>query len=132
MEAVAFPNVYKKYSHLLGHGKFLLIEGKIEEREGKQQFIIQQVSNLEEWLQTKTVKQSVLYLKIDEDKQDESSLQQLNQLLKEHQGTAAVILHYEKKRKTIRLGSENNINPTPELLQLLRNVLGPKNVVLKE
>ncbi|MGF6948137.1 DNA polymerase-3 subunit alpha [Neobacillus sp. B4I6] len=132
MEAVAFPNVYKKYSHLLGHGKFLLIEGKIEEREGKQQFIIQQVSNLEEWLQTKTVKQSVLYLKIVEDKQDESSLQQLNQLLKEHQGTAAVILHYEKNRKTIRLGSENNINPTPKLLQLLRNVLGPKNVVLKE
>ncbi|MEH7373815.1 DNA polymerase III subunit alpha [Neobacillus drentensis] len=132
MEAVAFPNVYKKYSHLLGHGKFLLIEGKIEEREGKQQFIIQQVSNLEEWLQTKTVKQSVLYLKIVEDKQDESSLQQLNQLLKENQGTAAVILHYEKNRKTIRLGSENNINPTPELLQLLRNVLGPKNVVLKE
>ncbi|SMQ83418.1 DNA polymerase III catalytic subunit, DnaE type [Bacillus sp. OV166] len=132
MEAVAFPNVYKKYSHLLGHGKFLLIEGKIEEREGKQQFIIQQVSNLEEWLQTKTVIQSVLYLKIVEDKQDESSLQQLNQLLKENQGTAAVILHYEKNRKTIRLGSENNINPTPELLQLLRNVLGPKNVVLKE
>ncbi|PGY10007.1 DNA polymerase III subunit alpha [Bacillus sp. AFS031507] len=132
MEAVAFPNVYKKYSHLLEHGKFLLIEGKIEEREGKQQFIIQQVSNLEEWLQTKTVIQSVLYLKIVEDKQDESSLQQLNQLLKENQGTAAVILHYEKNRKTIRLGSENNINPTPELLQLLRNVLGPKNVVLKE
>ncbi len=132
MEAVAFPNVYKKYSHLLGHGKFILLEGKIEEREGKQQFIIQQVSNLEEWLKTKLKKQPVLYLKIVEEKQDEKSLQQLNQLLKENQGTAVVILHYEKKRKTIRLGAENNINPTPELLQLLRNVLGPKNVVLKE
>lgn len=132
MEAVAFPNVYKKYSHLLGHGNFVLLEGKIEEREGKQQFIIQQVSNLEEWLQMKSVKQPVLYLKIVEDKQDENALQQLKQLLKENQGTAVVILHYEKDRKTIRLGAENNIDPTPALLQLLRNILGPKNVVLKE
>ena len=132
MEAVAFPNVYKRYSHLLGQGKFVLLEGKVEERDGKQQFIIQQGSNLVEWLQTKSVNQSVLYLKIVEEKQDDQSLQQLNLLLKENQGKAAVVLHYEKNRKTIRLGEENNINPTPDLLQLLRNMLGPKNVVLKE
>jgi DNA polymerase-3 subunit alpha len=129
---VAFPNVYKKYSHLLGHGKFLLIEGKIEEREEKQQFIIQQVFQLEDWLKTKARKQSVLYLKIVEEKQDEKFLQQIQQILKENQGTASVILHYEKSRKTIKLSAENNINPTLELLQLLRKMLGPKNVVLKE
>ena len=132
MEAVAFPNVYKRYSHLLGQGKFVLLEGKVEERDGKQQFIIQQGSNLVEWLQTKSVKQSVLYVKIVEEKQDDQSLQQLHQLLKENQGRAAVVLHYEKSRKTIRLGDENNINPTPDLLQILRNMLGPKNVILKE
>jgi DNA polymerase-3 subunit alpha len=132
MEAVAFPNVYKKYSHLLGHGRFTLLEGKIEERDGKQQLIIQQVFLLEEWLKTKTRKQSVLYLKIVEERQDEKFLQQIHQLLKDNQGTAAVILHYEKSRKTIKLGEENNIKPTLELLQLLREMLGPKNVVLKE
>ncbi|MBV7506088.1 DNA polymerase III subunit alpha [Bacillus sp. sid0103] len=132
MEAVAFPNVYKKYSHLLGHGKFTLLEGKVEERDGKRQFIIQQVFLLEEWLQTKTRKQSVLYLKIVEENQSEKFLQQIHQLLKENRGVAAVILHYEKGRKTIKLGEENYINPTPELLELLREMLGPKNVVLKD
>lgn len=132
MEAVAFPNVYKKYSHLLGHGKFTLLEGKIEERDGKQQLIIQQVFQLEEWLKTKTRKQSVLYLKIVEERQDEKFLQQIHQLLKGNQGKTAVILHYEKSRKTIKLGEGNNIKPTLELLQLLREILGPKNVVLKE
>ncbi|MCM3116648.1 DNA polymerase III subunit alpha [Neobacillus sp. MER 74] len=132
MEAIAFPNVYKKYSHLLGHGKFTLLEGKIEERDGKQQFIIQHVFHIEEWLKTKTSKQSVLYLKIIEEKQDDKLLFQIHQLIKENQGTASVILHYEKSRKTIKLGEENNINPTFELLQLLRGMLGPKNVVLKE
>jgi DNA polymerase-3 subunit alpha len=132
MDAVTFPNVYKKYSHLLGQGKFTLLEGKIEERDGKQQFIIQNVSNLEEWLKTKSIKQPVLYLKIVEEKQDDKFLQQINKLLKKYQGTAVVILHYEKDHKTIRLSSENNINPAPELLQLLRNMLGPENVVLKD
>ena len=41
MEAVVFPVVYKKYSHLLDHGKFAVIEGKVEERDDKLQFIIQ-------------------------------------------------------------------------------------------
>jgi DNA polymerase III subunit alpha len=132
MEAVAFPNVYKKYSHVLGKGNFTVIEGKIEERDGKQQFIIQQAAPLEEWLKTKSRKQPVLYIKIVSEKQDEKLLQQINQLLKENQGTTVVILHYEKDRKTIRLGAENNINPTPELLQALKDMLGPQNVVLKD
>ncbi|MEH7157621.1 DNA polymerase III subunit alpha [Neobacillus drentensis] len=132
MEAVAFPNVYKKFSHLLGHGKFVLLEGKIEDRDEKQQMIIQQVFPLGEWLKAKMPLQSVLYLKIIEEKQDEKFLQEIHQLLKENPGTATLILHYEKSRKTIKLGPENTINPTLELLQLLRNLLGPKNVVLKE
>ena len=98
----------------------------------KQQFIIQQAANLEEWLKTKSRKTPVLYLKIVAEKQDEKLLQQINKLLKVNQGTAVVILHYEKDRKTIRLGPEKNINPTPELLQSLKDILGQKNVVLKD
>ncbi|MDQ0197012.1 DNA polymerase III subunit alpha [Neobacillus ginsengisoli] len=132
MEAVAFPNVYKKYSSLLDQGKFALIEGKVEEREGKPQFIIQQVFEIEPWLKAKTVKKSVLYLKIEEDKQDETSLQQLNRLLKENRGTTGVVLHYEGSRKTVRLAAGNNINPNVKLLHILRDFLGSNNVVLKE
>jgi DNA polymerase-3 subunit alpha len=132
MEAVAFPNVFKKYSYLLDQGKFALIEGKVEEREGKPQFIIQQVSEIEPWLKEKIVKKSVLYLKIEQDKQDEKSLQQLNRLLKENRGNTSVVLHYEAIRKTVRLATENNINPNAELLKKLNDFLGSNNVVLKE
>ncbi|MGG3471076.1 DNA polymerase III subunit alpha [Neobacillus pocheonensis] len=132
MEAVAFPNVYKKSSLQLGQGKFAWLDGKIEERDGKQQLIIQQVFDLEQWLETHAVKQSVLYLKIVKDKQDEKSLQKINHVLKGNKGETNVVLHYESTRKTIKLGLENNINPTPELLEQLRLILGPKNVVLKD
>jgi DNA polymerase-3 subunit alpha len=74
----------------------------------------------------------VLYLKIEQDKQDEKSLQQLNRLLKENRGNTSVVLHYEAIRKTVRLATENNINPNAELLKKLNDFLGSNNVVLKE
>jgi DNA polymerase-3 subunit alpha len=132
MEAVAFPNVYKKYSLFLQKGRLALLEGKIEERDGKLQFIIQQVFEIEAWLKMKLAKQQALFLKIPMDKQDEHSLQYINQLLNKHKGSAAVILHYESTRKTIRLGSEKNIHPTPQLLEQLKKFLGSSNVVLKD
>lgn len=132
MEAVVFPNVYIKYPDLLAQGKFALIDGKVEERDGKLQFIIQQIFDIENWLQTKSLKRTVLYLRITKEKQDEISLKQLNHLLNENKGSTNVVLHYEISRKTVRLTGENNINPTAKLLELLRTFLGSNNVVLKE
>ncbi|MCM3692115.1 DNA polymerase III subunit alpha [Neobacillus niacini] len=132
MEAVAFPIVYKKYSHLLDHGKFVVMEGKVEERDGKLQFIIQQVSEIEPWLSSKTKQESILYLKIVQGKQDEHSLNQLKQLFKGNTGKTKVVLHYETSKKTIRLGNEFMIEPSGKLLKLLSEFLGNNNVVLKE
>lgn len=133
MEAVAFPNVFKKYQTLLGQGNFVLIEGKVEEREGKGQFIIQQVFDLEEWTKTKPIRQQpVLYLKISAEQPNEKILNSINNILAEHKGAASVILHDEATRKTVKLGSEKQVHPTFELQQKLRNLLGEKNVVLRD
>ncbi|MFP7299515.1 DNA polymerase III subunit alpha [Neobacillus niacini] len=132
MEAVAFPIVYKKYSHLLDHGKFVVMEGKVEERDGKLQFIIQQVSEIETWLSTREKHESILYLKIVEGKQDEQSLHHLKQLFKGNTGKTKVVLHYETSKKTIRLGNEFMVEPSSTLLNILCEFLGNNNVVLKE
>lgn len=132
MEAVAFPVVYKKYAHLLDHGKFAVMEGKVEERDGKLQLIIQQVSEIETWLSSKMKQESILYLKIVEGKQDEHSLNKLKQFFKGNTGKTKVVLHYETSKKTIRLGSEFMIDPSSKLLNILCEFLGKDNVVLKE
>jgi DNA polymerase-3 subunit alpha len=132
MEAVVFPNDYKKYTANLVQGNIVVLEGKVEEREGKHQIIIQQVFEIEKWIQAQPDKQSVLYLKIIKEKTDENSLMQLKALLKGHKGDASVILYYEKDRKTVKLSPENNIDPSPTLLKLLSDFLGQQNVVLKE
>nr|WP_263325442.1 DNA polymerase III subunit alpha [Neobacillus sp. Marseille-Q6967] len=131
MEAVAFPIVFKKYSHLLEHGKFAVLEGRIEEREGNLQFIIQDVFEIELYINEKK-KQPVLYLRIIKEKQDEQNLKQLKEMLKRNNGKTNVILHYETSRKTIRLGNEFNVHPSHTLLKQLKSFLGIDNVVLKE
>ncbi|MGJ7912814.1 DNA polymerase III subunit alpha [Neobacillus sp. LXY-1] len=130
MEAVAFPEVYKRYSLLLEQGSFVVISGKLEERDGKSQLIIKHAVDMEQWLKVK--KQPVLYLKLTEKHQDDSTLHQLNIILDQNKGEAGVVLHFEVTRKTVRLAKEKNINPTPELLQSLKNFLGANNVVLKD
>ncbi|WP_160723982.1 DNA polymerase III subunit alpha [Bacillus sp. USDA818B3_A] len=132
MEAVAFPNVYKRFQLVLKQGSFVLLEGKVEERENQRQFIIQQVFELEQWLQNNTQKPSVLYLKVSQGQQDESTLRKIELLLKANPGNAQVVLHYEESRKTIKLGDEYKVKPGPQLLQELRNFLGLKNVVLRD
>ena len=132
MEAVVFPNVYKRFQIVLKQGSFVLIEGKVEEREGQLQFIIQQAFDLEQWLKTNSRQQPVLYLKVSASMRDETTLQKINLLLKENKGNSPVVLHYEDSRKTIRLGMEYRVKPEPQVLEKLRNLLGSKNVVLKE
>lgn len=132
MEAIAFPDVYKKSSALLKQGNFALLEGKIEKREEKLQLIIQQVHEIDQWVKSKTIKQPVLYLKISKELHEDHYIQKLNQLLGKNKGDTSVILHYESTRKTLRLGAANNVHPTPDLLQSLREILGPQNVVLKD
>ncbi|MEH7121291.1 OB-fold nucleic acid binding domain-containing protein, partial [Neobacillus vireti] len=132
MEAVAFPNLYKRFQLLLKQGSFVLLEGKIEEREGQLQFIIQQVFDLEQWVKTKSKQQPVLYLRVPAGVKDETLLKKINQILKGNKGNSPVVLHYEDSRKTIRLGAEFKVQPEPYLLLELRNILGTKNVVLKE
>jgi len=132
MEAVVFPNVYKKYLSLFHQGGFAVLTGKIEEREDKLQLIIQEAEDMEQWLEANSIQQSLLYLKIEKDRQDDQTLLQINKCLQKSKGEVGVIMHYESPRKTISLGEKNKINPTPQLLEALKEILGPDNVVLKD
>ncbi|WP_042459660.1 DNA polymerase III subunit alpha [Neobacillus dielmonensis] len=132
MEAVAFPEAYRRFSSLLQEGKFAVIEGKVEQRESKLQMIIQQAYDIDQWIQTKIVRKSVLYLKISKDKQHESLLNQINHILEKNKGNAKVVLHYEVTKKTVALSDTKNVNPTAKLLENLKDLLGSDSVVLKE
>jgi DNA polymerase-3 subunit alpha len=132
LEAVIFPEAYKKSSQLIEQGNLVVIEGKTEVRSGKPQFIIQKAASLESWIQEAIVSFPVLYLKIEMEKQNPAFLQQVNRLLKNYRGSTEVVLRYEGTNKTVKLTKENNVARSMELIEKLKQLLGSSNVILRE
>jgi DNA polymerase III subunit alpha len=132
LEAVIFPETYRKFTQLINQGNLIVIEGKSEERSGKQQFIIQKAMELKSWIETTKKDSPVLYLKIQKEKQDPAFLQQVNLLLKNYKGETDVVLYYEGVNKTVKLTRENNVARSSELMQKLKLLLGSSNVILRE
>ncbi|OCA91370.1 DNA polymerase III subunit alpha [Bacillus sp. FJAT-27225] len=129
LEAVAFPDVYRKYSKLLNQGRMAVVEGKTEERNGKLQFMIRSAFDIEEWVAVHQKER--LYLRLTAVNQETGRLTELKELLSSNKGTAEVVLHYDGANKTIKLGSAHQVMPTESLLQELKRFLGEENVVLK-
>jgi len=132
IEAVAFPLVYKRSGHELKQGDIVLLDGKMEERDGKNQFIIQAVLDVEKEIKEKKQNSATLFLKIDANDQNSDRLNELKGILKKHLGPIPVILHYADIEKTVLLSKAYKINGSEFCLRDLRDFLGEKNVVLKK
>jgi len=130
MEAVVFPTVLKRYSILLQQGNIVIVDGKIEERNGAKQLII---SSAKEVVKNEEAEEgkNVLYLKIQKHQEQGEFLHVLKKLLNRHSGGTPVILYYEETRRSIRLGKEDYVQPTTVLLKEIQSLLGSDNVILK-
>lgn len=126
-DAVVFPSVYKQYGHVLGQGKMALLEGKFDERDGKSQYIVQQVLDLEKEGDQKPV----LYLRIAKGTDSAGKMNELKALLKKHHGAVPVIVYNEETEKSLLLPGEFSINAERGSMGELKKVLGDNNVVLK-
>jgi len=132
MEAVAFPDVYRKFSAVLGQGNLAVIEGKAEERGGELQFIIQRADLLTDWLKSHASSQTVLYLKIIKEMEKPAFLQELKQLLGKYKGNTPVVLYYGGTKTTVRLTKESFVTPGTVFIDLLKDLLGEENVILRD
>ncbi len=68
MEAVVFPDQYRRLSPLLEEGALLFAAGKMEERQEKTQFIMSSASLLE---QTEADRAPSVYIKIEGDRHNQ-------------------------------------------------------------
>ena len=131
MEAVVFPNVLKKMATILQQGNILVVEGKIEERQGKIQFIVQKGQDIKEAIHTIPANKSKLYLKIPKEQETVEHLQNLKEVIRKYPGTINVILYYESSRKSIGLEKSLLIEPSEQCIEELIKMIGNENVFLK-
>lgn len=132
MEAVAFPELYKRFSHLLKTGETLLVEGNLEEREGKTQLILKEIMEIDTLIEQYAHLIGDLFLQIDEEKHENEVFLHLQKVLKEHHGPSSVYVHYIHQKKTIKLQPAFFVAPTEDCLLKLKRILGEGNVVFKK
>lgn len=129
LDAVVFPVTFKKLNKLLEKGEILFIQGKIEEREGKLQLIIDEATSIKE---LKANAFDKLYLKVDKFQQESGKLHQIKNILKQYPGTTDVYIHYADEQKTVLLPKEWSAKLSEECIKKLKLALGAKNVVIKK
>jgi DNA polymerase III subunit alpha len=131
IEAVTFPNVYRKFSTYLQKGTVLVVEGTVELRDQRIQLIVKNVQSIDE-LKSIENDTTSLYLKIEPTHKEGTTIQQVNTILKKYQGSTPVIIYYVDEKKTYKLQRDSWINSNEECLTRLKQLLGEKNVVLKK
>lgn len=131
LDAVVFPKVYKRKMVLFQKGNILLLEGKIEIRDGKRQFMIQNAEDVKSAIENAQQRKRTLYLKIERERESNQLLNELKAVIEQHHGPIDVVLFYEKSGRSLRLGQEDRIALSVECLENLKQLLGEKNVVVK-
>ncbi|PLS16985.1 DNA polymerase III subunit alpha [Bacillus sp. M6-12] len=130
LEAVVFPDVYKKQTDLFKTGNVLVFQGSMEEREEKKQLIVQRVFSMETIKEILHSSGNRLFLKIELAQQNSQTLQKLKQTLRRHSGTTKVMLYYEREERYVQLSLVDWVTPGDDLLKKLSMILGEKNVRL--
>ncbi|MBS4208781.1 DNA polymerase III subunit alpha [Bacillus sp. FJAT-50079] len=126
IDAVVFPNVYKRFHQLCQQGEIALINGHVESRDGNRQMIVQKLVKPVEIIDAQT-----LFVKVRAHLQNKDTLNQLQDILKEHKGDTPVVLHYEATKQTIQLGQRDWIDANITCLDKIANLLGNECVILK-
>jgi DNA polymerase III subunit alpha len=131
LDAVIFPNVYRHYSNICKQGQIALIEGEIEERNEKLQFIIQKLYDMNEVAEIQKEKNVKLFLRIPKQVETPILLQKVKEIIFDFHGDTPVILYYEGQDRTFKLSKKEWVNCSEKCLKLLKELLGNENVILQ-
>jgi len=129
IEGVIFPDTYKKYSAFVKIGELVYIQGHLEERMNKKQWVIQHMEHLDDAFEKSP--QGKLFIKIGKSDQKNSLLGKMKFLIEKYKGRTPVILFYENENRTVQLAETEWINVKSNCIRELKHLLGEKNVILK-
>lgn len=125
IELLAFPSIYAKYRELLDVDSKVEIGGKLSIRDEKVDAIL--IDEVKQLI-AKPAK-SKLYLRFES--HDEELLARVTTVLKRYPGNVPVILFEADTKRTQMAARELYVNASEAFIDIMENLLGKKNVVLK-
>ncbi|OZU89737.1 DNA polymerase III subunit alpha [Virgibacillus indicus] len=130
MEAVLFPDIYRDVSRWLNEEMLVMLEGKIESRNNRIQWLLSEIGTFDED-RLKSVQQSRLFIKLT-GQNSETALEKIKTIANLYPGNISIIIHHEKQKKTYQLANNYSINANYECLQAFRSYFGKENVVFEK
>lgn len=126
MSITIFPETYQRVQMFLHENEVVLVNGKIEERQGNLQMIADNVQAADHLLRQISTK--ALFLRINQ--HDSSQWSSLLMLLRQYHGRVPVIIVQSQSRHKELLAPQYNVDLQPALLTKLKNLLGTANVAV--
>ncbi|WP_461218374.1 DNA polymerase III subunit alpha [Lapidilactobacillus salsurivasis] len=129
MDVTVFPQTYRQSHELLQNGAILLLQGKVDQRAGRQgraQFIAEQIATV-----AADQKVATLFLQLTAATDQVAVKQKLEKTLLSHRGLSPVIIHFATTKKNVRLDQRFQVQVSSELLAALAQLLGSDNVVVR-
>ncbi|MDX8046703.1 DNA polymerase III subunit alpha [Gracilibacillus sp. S3-1-1] len=127
LDAVLFPQVYRQVNHWLEEDGFVFVEGKLEERNGKKQLIINVIEPYQ--LEEKQLTTDSVYIKIAE--KSDALLEKIEELATKYPGASTIYLYQEEPRQLFKLSSRYNVDTVWNVVKELKQYFGDDNVVVK-
>lgn len=132
LDVVVFPNGYRQFVTIIQTGAIVMIQGLLEEREGKLQVNVQQLYSLEKAKQMASEKTGTLFIKIESGQQTNAVLQKIKKILIQHHGLTKVMLYYEQENRYVQLSLWDWVHPNLQLTSRLIEIVGVENVILRQ
>ncbi|TFD92502.1 DNA polymerase III subunit alpha [Jeotgalibacillus sp. R-1-5s-1] len=129
VDAVAFPEAFRKYSAVLQKGQLLVVKAKIEDRDGKLQLILQQALPAEQFREI--AEQKTVYLRIPAGADREQIKLEILALSKRYRGNQKAVIFIEETGEKTILQGHNGISADADSIAEFKKLLGSRHVVIQ-
>ncbi|MCA0969827.1 DNA polymerase III subunit alpha [Halobacillus litoralis] len=126
VDAVIFPDVYREVRSWMNEQILVMIQGKVEERRGSAQLIIQSIQRFEE--RDSTSSNQRLFVKVQADQETES-VDHLRKLARYFPGNTPIVIFRAEDRKTYQL--EDGVTVSDDLMKKMHQFFAEDSVVLR-
>lgn len=130
LDAVVFPDVFRNVRHWLEEEIIITVKGKVDSRNQKVQWIIEETYPFHEE-DLENDEHQRLFIKISPDKA-RIALNEIRKISTKYPGNTMIIIYQEETKMSYQLASEYSIQVNDESLKKLKEIFGDVNVVLKK
>ena len=122
VEVVVFPRDYQTYNKYLAVDNKVFIRGKVSEKDDEKSSLTCSKITLFEHVP------SELWIRFANQKEYEQRHEELFEAIKYSDGNDMVVVYFVEEKKKLLLPPSKNVKITPEMLEVLKEKFGQKNI----